>query len=279
MIDDSGELSVRRQCEMLSYNRSNHYYVQRPRSSAALDFREEVMRRLDYWSVEEPAWGLRKLVPLLKSEGLEVSHELVRELRGEMGLETIYPKENTSKAAQNARKQPYLLRTLRRQGMIWLPNQVWSIDITYIKMGRSHMYMTAIIDWMSRYLLAWELSETLKAAPTIECVKQAIERYGQPAILNSDQGSQFTSDEYMALLAGLGIRQSMDGRGRWADNVVIERLFRSLKVENVYINEYVCPRELRAGIAKYFDRYNNVRPHQSLEYRTPASVYHGFFKV
>jgi putative transposase len=172
---------------------------------------------------------------------------------------------------------PYLLRSLRAKELIWLPNLVWAVDITYIKMLRTHMYLTAIIDWMSRFIVGWGLSDTLETSPVLDIVKKANVDYGEPAIMNSDQGSQFTSDEYIAYLSGKGIRQSMDGRGRWADNVVIERWFRSLKVQNIYVNEYLSPRELRIGIANYVERYNYVRPHQSLQDKTPASIYWGCF--
>lgn len=239
--------------------------------------RELLMQRLDYWGTEEPAWGVRTLVPLLRWEGFEVSRDLVRGLRAEMGLETIYPKENTSKSTHGAHKMPYLLRHLRAQDMIWLPNLVWAVDITYIRMCRSHMYLTAIIDWMSRFIVGWGLSDTLETTPVLDTVKRANAGYGEPSILNSDQGCQFTSEEYIAYLVGRKIRQSMDGRGRWADNVVIERWFRSLKIENIYIYDYQSPRELHAGIGKFVERYNFVRPHQSLGYETPASVYNGFF--
>jgi len=275
---ENPEIPIVRQAELLGLNRSTYYYVPHPRLYYSGEFRERVMARLDYWSTEEPAWGLKTLVPLLKSEGFEVSRELVRELRAEMNIETIYPHENTSKADLNARKMPYLLKKLRATNMIWLPNLVWAIDITYIKMERNHMYLTAIIDWHSRYLLGWELSDTLETAPVLSAVTLAIKRFGIPAILNSDQGSQFTSDDYKFLLKSQNILQSMDGKGRWADNVAIERWFRSLKTENIYINDYISPRELRRGVSAYIDRYNNIRPHQSLGYRTPSDVYGDCFK-
>ncbi len=277
---DSNEpvLSVRRQCELLSLNRSSYYYIAHPRVSGTREYREMIMQRLDYWSVEQPAWGVKTLVPLLAGEGYSVSREMVRELRAEMGLETVYPKENTSKSSKNARKMPYLLRDLRAQDMIWLPNHVWAVDITYIKMNRSHMYLAAIIDWYSRFIVGWELSDTLEAAPVLDSVKRANKIYGTPAILNSDQGSQFTSEDYMLYLLRERIRQSMDGKGRWADNVIIERWFRTLKVENIYINEYMSPRELRRGIRDFVQAYNYVRPHQSLEYKTPAFMYENCFK-
>jgi len=279
LIDgENPKIPIVKQAQFLGLNRSTFYYTPHPRLCHSQEFRERVMARLDYWSVEEPAWGVRTLVPLLRNEGFEVSRELVRELRGEMGLETIYPHANTSKAELNARKMPYLLKNMRKHGMIWLPNLVWAVDITYIKMERSHMYLTAIIDWRSRYLLGWELSDTLETAPVLSAVSLAIKRFGTPAILNSDQGSQFTSDDYKLLLKSNNISQSMDSKGRWADNIAIERWFRSLKIEHIYCNEFNRPRELRRGIAGYIDRYNNVRPHQSLGDRTPADVYGDCFK-
>ena len=273
MLGEDEHLSVRRQCELLEINRANVYYKAHPRLYHTNEFRESVMARLDYWSVEEPAWGVKTLVPLLNAEGLAVSRELVRELRHRMGLQTIYPKENTSKAANNARKMPYLLRNLRASDMIWLPNLVWAIDITYIKMYRTHLYLCAIIDWFSRFIIDWELCDSLESAPILDLVKRANITYGVPAILNSDQGSQFTATEYMLYLRSQGIRQSMDGKGRWIDNVIIERWFRSLKIERIYPNEYRTPRELRHGISGYIHRYNNIRPHQSLNDQTPHKIY------
>jgi putative transposase len=277
--EDEARLSIRRQCELLGVNRSSYYYNPHPRLRESDEYRELIMARLDYWNTEEPAWGIKTLVPLLRDEGYKVSHEFLRELRREMGLETIYPKVNTSKSSINARKMPYLLRHMRACGMIWLPNQVWAIDITYIKMVRAHMYLVAIIDWFSRFIVGWDLSDVLDAAPALECVKSALARHGVPSIINSDQGSQFTSDEYMHFLRGQGIMQSMDGKGRWADNVVIERWFRSLKIENIYIHDYTTPRELRSGVAAYVERYNFVRPHQSLGDKTPASTFDGCFQA
>jgi len=270
-------LSMRRQCELLGYNRSNLYYMPHPRLCDIREYREAVMGRLDYWNTLEPAWGIKTLVPLLRDEGFAVSPDLIRELRREMGLETIYPKENTSKSSKNARKMPYLLGYLRKHDMIWLPNLVWAVDLTYIKMSRTHMYLIAIIDWFSRFIVGWELADTLETAPVLDCVKRAVERYGIPAILNSDQGSQFTSDSYMSYLWKNGIRQSMDGKGRWIDNVIIERWFRSLKIENIYVNEYISPRTLNLGIEEYVERYNYIRPHQSLCDKTPAWIFESSF--
>lgn len=193
----------------------------------------------------------------------------------EMGIYAIYPKPRLSIPDKNRGKFPYLLRNMS----IWLPNQVWAIDITYVPMTRGHMYLTAIIDWHSRFVVGWTLSDTLETAPVLETVRKAIEEHGKPAIINSDQGSQFTSDEYIALLKGHGIRQSMDGKSRWVDNVIIERWFRSLKTEWVYINDYRSPRELRSGIKGFVKKYNGLRPHQSNDYDTPAAVYYSAFSA
>jgi len=168
---------------------------------------------------------------------------------------------------------PYLLKNMS----IFIPNQVWAVDITYIPMKHGHMYLTAIIDWYSRFIVGWELSDTLGTAPVLQGVRDAIDIYGVPAIINSDQGSQFTSDDYTAFIAAHGIRQSMDGKARWVDNVIIERWFRSLKTEYVYINEFNSPKELRMGIRDYIKDYNELRPHQSHEYNTPMAVYNSRF--
>ena len=187
----------------------------------------------------------------------------------EMGIYAVYPKPNLSKRNKQHPVFPYLLRNKS----IFLPNQVWAVDITYIKMGKSHMYLTAIIDWYSRFIVGWALSDTLDTAPVIEAVERAIEKHGVPAIINSDQGSQFTSNEYVKLLKSHNIRQSMDGKARWVDNVLIERWFRSLKCEDIYINEYMSPKELRRGIKTYVNRYNYERPHSEHGNDYPSEVY------
>lgn len=191
----------------------------------------------------------------------------------EMGIHAIYPKPNLSQPGKEHKKFPYLLKNKA----INFPNQVWAVDLTYVPMKNGHMYLTAIIDWYSRFIVGWALSDTLDAAPVIAALSQAMEQYGLPCIVNSDQGSQFTSDGYINLLKGNGIRQSMDGKARWVDNVIIERWFRSLKTEYVYINDYGSPRELRSGIETYIREYNEIRPHQSLDYETPLAVYQSSF--
>ena len=199
------------------------------------------MARIDHWHTQMPGIGTRKLVRQLKNEGFSVGRKLVRRLMGEMGIQAIYPKANLSKRNFREAIVPYLLRNKA----VSLPNQVWFIDITYIKMQHSHMYLTAIIDWYSRMIVGWNLSDTLDTGYVIQAVKDAVAAHGTPAILNSDQGCQFTSNAYKTLLRELRIRQSMDGKSRWADNVMIERWFRSLKTEEIYLNEYPNPRALR----------------------------------
>lgn len=233
------------------------------------------MAKIDYWHTRFPCAGNRKLVVLLKQEGYNVGRKLIRRLMREMCLCVIYPKENLSKRNFKESIVPYLLRNKE----ITYPNQVWSIDITYIKMSRSHMYLTAVLDWYSRKIIEWTLSDTLETSYVLETVVNAVSKYGTPAIINSDQGSQFTSNEYKALLKHYQIQQSMDGKSRWADNVRIERWFRSLKTELIYINEFRSPRELRSAIRDYVDQYNSVRPHQNLDYDTPNHVYESVFEA
>lgn len=211
----------------------------------------------------------------LRTEGYEVGRKLMRSLMREMGLYAVYPKPNLSKRNFKEGLVPYLLRNKA----VDFPNQVWSIDITYIKMDRSHMYLTAVIDWFSRKIVGWQLSDTLDTQLVLACVREAVERFGfgTPAILNSDQSSQFTSDEYKDLLKHLKILQSMDGKSRWADNIMIERWFRSLKTDLIYINEFRSPKELRRAIWSYVDNYNPLRPHQALDYATPDQTFASSF--
>lgn len=231
------------------------------------------MARLDYWHTMLPALGSRKLAAKLQSEGYTVGRKLVRGLMLEMGIWAVYPKPNLSKRNFRESIVPYLLRNK----VVSFPNQVWSIDITYIKLSRSHMYLIAIIDWYSRKIVGWNLSDTLGIQPVLDAVRNAVNKFGTPAILNSDQGVQFTSSEYKQLLRDLHVQQSMDGKSRWADNIMIERWFRSLKTELIYINEFHSPRELRQSIRSYINDYNTLRPHESLAYETPDSVYYAGF--
>ena len=233
------------------------------------------MNRIDYWHTQQPCRGVRGLRDLLqKRDELAVGRKLISRLMGEMGICAIYPKPNLSKPGKNHKKFPYLLKN---KAIIY-PNQVWAVDITYLPMGRSHMYLTAIIDWYSRFIVGWELSDTLSAEAVINAMEKAMSKYGVPYIVNSDQGAQFTSSEYVKLLENSGIKQSMDGKSRWVDNVIIERWFRSLKCEWVYINDYQNPRELRGGIAEFIEQYNHERPHSSHGGITPAEAYSAMFR-
>lgn len=273
MIRKENDLSVRRQCELLGVTRSKVYYTPKEPDAEAIERKERIMALIDYWHTENPAWGTRKIRVLLCGEGYIVTRKTVQKYMREMAIYPIYPKENTSKRNYKEGILPYLLRNYDVQ----FPNQVWSIDITYIKMKRSHMYLTAIIDWYSRKIVGWKLSDTLETSSVLTTVREAVEHNGVPAIINSDQGSQFTSEDYKALLKSLHIRQSMDGKSRWADNIMIERWFRSLKTEKIYIEEYSTERELRSCIRDYVNQYNNVRPHEALDYATPVSVYDAAF--
>ena len=262
---------MKRQCELLEVNRSGVYYEPKKPTPEEILREEYIKSRLDFWHTKYCWMGSRKLVKkLMQDDKIEgIGRQLIRRYMQEMGIFAVYPKPDTSKSNKQHKKFPYLLRNKQ----IWLPNQVWAVDITYISIGRSHMYLTAIIDWYSRFIVGWALSDTLETAPVLEALKQAIRQYGVPAIINSDQGSQFTSGEYTEYLKSLGIRQSMDGKARWVDNVIIERWFRSLKQEEIYINEYQNPRELRLGIKEYVITYNYERPHDSLNNERPAAVY------
>lgn len=269
LVSKNHDLTVSRQCELLEINRTSFYYTP---AEPDLEFENLVKSRLDYWHTKMPYMGVRKLRNKLQNvDSIPAGRKLIKRFMNEMGIYAMSPKPNLSKRNAQHKIHPYLLRSLS----ITEANQVWAIDITYIKMGSGHMYLTAIIDWHSRFIVGWELSDTLDTAPVLEAVKKAIRRYGKPEIINSDQGSQFTSDEYTAYLKRDGIRQSMDGKGRWIDNVVIERWFRSLKIEHIYPYEYLTPRELRTGISKYVTEYNFERAHQTHGYKTPGEVYLG----
>ena len=266
-------MTVKRQCELLDVNRTSVYYEPKKPDDAAREREERVKARIDYWHTKMSYLGVRRLSAKLWEEGIKAGRKLVRRYMDEMGIYCVYPKPNLSKNGKEHRRFPYLLRNKT----IFMPNQVWAIDITYIKMGRTHMYLTAVIDWYSRYIVGWELSDSLDTAPVIDALKGAISIYGVPAIINSDQGSQFTSEAYTGYLKSVNVRQSMDGRARWMDNVIIERWFRNLKCDCIYVNEFTTPRALRQGIRSYVEEYNNERPHEGLGYRYPAQVYKSAF--
>jgi putative transposase len=259
---------------LLGIGRWEAYRKPRAPDTAKLEHEEALKRQIDYWHTKLPCAGVRKLRKLLREHGkLAAGRKLIKRLMDEMGIYVVYPKPNLSKPGKEHKKFPYLLKNMS----IRFPNQVWAIDITYVPMKHGHMYLTAIIDWHSRRIVGWDLSDTLDAAPVIGALNRAMERCGTPCTINTDQGSQFTSDAYINALKTRGIRQSMDGKARWVDNVIIERWFRSLKTEYVYINEYASPRELRAGIEGYVRDYNEIRPHEGLGYETPDAVYRSSF--
>ena len=269
------DLSVRRQCELLGISHSSVYTKHADPDEKKVQLREKIMERLDYWHTTLPSAGSRKLVVKLKEDGFTAGRKLVRHLMQEMGIWPVYPKPNLSKRNFKESIVPYLLRNK----VVSFPNQVWSIDITYIKQGRGHMYLTAIIDWYSRKVVGWNLSDTLGVQSVLEAVRSAVNQFGTPAILNSDQGSQFTGNEYKQLLKDLNIRQNMDGKSRWADNIMIERWFRSHKTEPIYIQEFHSPRALGQAIRSYISDYNSIRPHEALDYATPDTVYYASFCV
>jgi len=256
---------------LLGISRSSVYYKPKTPTPEQKEREELIKSRLDFWHAKQCYMGVRSLRDKLRKEDkIRVGRKLIKRYMDEMGIYAVYPKPNLSKPGKGHKKFPYLLKNKN----IFLPNQVWAVDITYIKMGKKHMYMTAIIDWYSRFIVGWALSDTLETAPVLDAVKQAIETYGYPAIINSDQGSQFTSDDYTRFMEQNQIRQSMDGKARWVDNVVIERWFRSLKCDCIYINEFGSPRALRIGISKYIHEYNHERPHSAHGGDYPAEAYH-----
>lgn len=277
MVSKDEALTITRQCELLGVNRTSVYYETKKPDEEAIKREEHIKGRLDYWHTKYCWMGSRTLLKKLKQDdGITgIGRHLIRRYMMEMGIFCVYPKPDLSKPCKWHKKYPYLLRNMN----IWLPNQVWAIDITYISLGHTHMYLTAIIDWYSRFIVGWTLSDTLETAPVLEAVERAIQRYGTPAIINSDQGSQFTSTEYVELLRSRGIRQSMDGKARWVDNVIIERWFCSLKTNQIYTNEYRTPRELRQGVVEYIEIYNYERPHSSIEDMRPAQAYASKFSA
>lgn len=260
------ELSIKKQAELLSLNRSSLYYHPVPLSPEEI----AIKHRIDEIYTEFPFYGSRRITAQLRREGFLVNRKAVQRHMREMGIAAIYPKSNLSRRNHEHRVYPYLLRGLP----ITYPNQVWGIDITYIRLVRGWMYLVAIMDWYSRFVVSWALDQCLETAFVLVAVKEAMAK-AKPEIMNSDQGAQFTDPDYIKLLEGAGIRISMDGKGRATDNIFTERLWRSLKYEEVYLNEYQSPREARQGISRYLEFYNYRRPHQSLKYRTPAEVYYG----
>ncbi len=257
-------LSVRRQCELLGLNRSSLYY--QPAGETAENLR--LMRRIDEQYTACPFYGSRRMTAWLIEQGEEVNRKRVQRLMRTMGLEAIYPKPRTSTAGQGHKVYPYLLRNVT----IERPDQVWSADITYVPMTSGFMYLAAVIDWYSRYVIAWKLSNTLDGSFCLEMLEEALEG-GRPEVFNTDQGVQFTAAAFTRCLERAGVAVSMDGRGRALDNVFVERLWRTVKYEDIYLRGYEEVPELHQGLGRYFGFYNEERLHQSLGYRTPAAVY------
>ena len=259
------KLPIVRQCELVGLNRSTWYY--HPVGDNAEDLALKAL--VDRLFLETPYFGSRKMTEMLRRLSYRINRKRVRRLMREMGLDVIWRKPNTSKPHPEHQIFPYLLRKL----VIDRPNQVWAADITYIPMPKGFLYLVAIMDWYSRKVLAWRLSNSMEADFCVAALEEALARYGRPEIMNTDQGSQFTSAEFVGTLITAGVRVSMDGKGRFMDNIFCERLWRSLKYECVYLNAFATGSEARLGIGNWIDGYNARRPHQALGYRTPDEVY------
>jgi putative transposase len=264
LIEPDSPLSIRRQCALLGLARSNWYY--QPAPETAENFR--LMRLIDELYTAHPEKGSRRITVWLVKHGEAVNRKRVQRLMRVMGLEAIYPKPRLSQAGKGHRIYPYLLRgvTVER------PDQVWSADITYVPLSAGFMYLAAILDWYSRYVIAWRLSNTLDGSFCMEMLEEAL-RHGRPDIFNTDQGVQFTAELFTSRLESAGVKVSMDGRGRCLDNVFVERLWRTVKYENIYLHGYGNVPELRRGLQEFFAYYNEERHHQSLGYQTPVAVY------
>jgi putative transposase len=265
MIDRGHELPLTRQAEILRLSRGSLYYEPCPVSAADL----AIMRRIDELHLNYPFAGSRMLRDLLCGEGIPVGRERVASMMRRMGIEALYRRPHTSKPAVGHKIYPYLLRGLAVERV----NQVWAMDITYIPMARGFVYLAAVVDWFSRRVLAWRVSISMEVESCLEAVEEALARHGKPEIFNTDQGSQFTSTEFTTLLLDNAIAISMDGRGAWRDNVFVERLWRSVKYEEVYLRAYDSVAAARASIGRYLGFYNHKRPHSSLGARTPDHAY------
>jgi putative transposase len=262
---EASDPSVRRRCELLGISRSGLYYEPAEPDAEEL----EVMRRIDQIHLEHPFYGSRSIARELKGVGEPVNRKRIQRLMRLMGIESCAPKPQTSKPAPEHPVYPYLLRGLT----ITRPNQVWASDITYIPLAQGFAYLVAIMDWHSRRVLSWRVSNTMDPRFCVEALEEALEHFGQPEIFNTDQGSQFTASDFTDVLLALGIKISMDGKGRYLDNIFVERLWRSLKYEEVYLYPYDCVAEARERIGRYFEFYNERRQHTALGHQTPASFY------
>ena len=265
MIEQTHELSISRQAELLEISRSSVYYLAQPTPESDL----RLMRHIDELHLEHPFAGARMLRAMLKLEGIDVGRKHVGTLMKKLSIEALYRKANTSRRNQAHRIYPYLLRKLS----IDRPNQVWAMDTTYIPMQRGFVYLSAVLDWATRRVLAWRLSNTLTADPCVEALEEAIQKYGPPQIMNTDQGSQFTSAAFISVLEHNGIEISMDGKGCWRDNVFVERPWKSVKYEEVYLHGYDSVSVARQALNRYFDFYNRRRPHSTLDGKTPDTAY------
>lgn len=270
LVEAEASLSVRRQCELLGVNRSSLYYTPELPDAEEL----QLMRQMDELHLQHPFFGSRKMMHVLRARGVVINRKRVQRLMRLMGLESTAPKPNTSKASPEHPVYPYLLRGKKVSKV----NEVWASDITYIPMACGFVYLVAIIDWYSRRVLAWHLSNTLETEFCVEALLEALFKFGAPEIFNSDQGAQFTSKNFTDVLHEHGIKISMDGKGRYLDNIFVERLWRSLKYEEVYLHAYDTIKEARNGIAAYFAFFNDERPHDALGFQTPAGFYNGLLK-
>jgi putative transposase len=265
MVEYGGKLSLVSQCDLLNLQRSILYY-----EPVQVNQEDLVMMALmDKQYMKTPFYGYRKMAIFLQKEGYNVNHKRVRRLMRTMGIEAIYARQNTSKPNKEDKTYPYLLKNVS----ITKVNQVWATDITYVPMAKGFMYLIAVLDLYSRYVLAWDISNSMEAEWCNKTLKMAIEKHGKPSIFNTDQGSQFTSDIFINTLLENGIQPSMDGKGRAIDNIFVERLWRSVKYEDIYLWSYADGWELGEGLKKYFTFYNHERPHQSLNYKTPSEFY------
>lgn len=265
MIDKAHDLPVVRQVQLLELSRSSVYYQPQPTSEIDL----MLMRRIDELHLEHPFAGARMLRDMLKLEGHEIGRKHVGTLMKKLDIQAIYRKANTSRRNQAHRIYPYLLRGLA----IERPNQVWAMDTTYIPMRRGFVYLSAVLDWATRRVLSWRLSNSLTADPCVDALEEAIMKYGRPEIMNTDQGSQFTSSAFIGLLQEHSIQVSMDGKGCWRDNVFVERLWRTIKYDEVYLKAYDSVSHARASLGQFINFYNNRRPHQSFAGKTPDMIY------
>lgn len=266
LVASCPELSIRTQCELLNISRSGFYYEPTPETAENL----RLMLRIDQLHLERPTFGSRRLTVMLNREGYAVNRKRVVRLLEVMGMAAVYPKRSLSQPGEGHRIYPYLLKDLEICG----PDQVWCTDITYVPMADGFMFLCATMDWWSRYVVGWELSNTQDSEFCIRTWERGLESGRTPLISNTDQGSQFTSEAYLEAVESAGVDVSMDGRGRWIDNRFIERLWRSVKQEDIYLRDYASGLDAHRGLARWFTDYNQVRPHQALDNATPAEWYH-----